>query len=554
MTRRAPRVALLLLLALVLCLAPGLGRAAGPERAKNVIILIADGCGSEQYTLARWYKGAPLAMDAMAMGQVRTRIANSVIADSAPAATAFACGVLSGQRVIGMAPAKATLPGLPQPREPYRPLATVAEGARLAGKSVGLVATSRITHATPAAFLAHTPTRHQENDIMSQMLHQGATVLLGGGRRHCLPQGQGGSRKDGRDLWAWLGARGYQRPRDARELMAIKSGKVVGLFAASHLSAEIDRPDLAPKQPSLLQMTQKALELLSANPEGFLLVVEGSQIDWACHANDPAHLLGDLLAYDQAVGAALEFARRDGHTLVLAFSDHNTGGMSLGNTASETNYTNLPAERLLAPLRRMKRSAMAIWRGLDSPPDQAQIIVALKKYWGVTPSPAQARDMLAIGAKSKQYPKKFQPWYGLGQVFSRDFTVIGWTTHGHTGGDVPLFTHGPGSPVGTLDGPALGRAIAQALGLDLAALNQRLFVEAGAAFGPQQVSLVQGPKGGQSLVIRHQGQEARLPLNQNRLILKGESIPLEGVVVHAAPTGKTYIPRQAVELIKAAKR
>lgn len=537
--------AMLWLLLLALPLA-----APGAQRPRNVIVMIADGCGGEQYTLARWRKGAPLALDAMAVGQVRTHIANSVIADSAPAATAFATGVMSGQRVIGMAPAEATLPGLPAPPEPYRPLATVAEGARLAGKSVGLVATSRLSHATPAAYLAHVTSRYQENDIMEQMLHQGAAVLLGGGRRHCLPQAQGGKRGDGQDLWARLSGQGYQLPQSARELDRVQPGKVAGFFAASHMAAEIDRPSLAPGQPTLAEMTAKALEILSANPQGFFLLVEGSQIDWACHANDPAHLLGDLLMFDQAVGVALEFAKKDGHTLVLAFSDHNTGGMSLGNRATQIDYMTTGLEQLLAPLKAMRMSAPALWRTLGDNPNPVSLRRALKKHWGAVVSPAEAQAMIAAAGLAKLYPKKYEPWYGVGEIFCRAYTVVGWTTHGHTGGDVPLFAYGPGSPQGTVDGPGLGRLTARALGLDLEALGQRLFVEAGGAFGPGRVSLRQEASGQRVVEISRDGGVARLPLNQNRLLLNGGEITLEGVVVHAQPTGKIYLPRQAVELIK----
>ncbi|WP_338603316.1 alkaline phosphatase [Desulfoferula mesophila] len=527
--------------------------APGAPPPRNFIVMIADGCGSEQYTLARWYKGAPLALDTMAVGQVRTYIANSVIADSAPAATAFATGVRSGQRVIGMAPAETTLPGLPAPAEPYRPLATVAEGARLAGKSVGLVATSRLSHATPAAYLAHVPSRYQESDIMEQMLHQGATVLLGGGRRLCLPQAQGGKRGDGQDLWARLSGRGYQLPRSAEELAQAKPGKVAGFFAGSHLAAEIDRPTLAPGQPTLEAMTAKALEILDANPKGFFLMVEGSQIDWACHANDPAHLIGDLLMFDRAVQVALDFAKKDGHTLVLAFSDHNTGGMTLGNASTQIDYMTTGLEQMLAPLRAMRMSAPAIWRTMGDNPNPVKLRRALREHWGAAVSPSEAQAMIAAASQAKLYPKKYEPWFGVGEIFCRSHTVVGWTTHGHTGGDVPLFAYGPGSPHGTLDGPQLGRFTAQALGLDLKALSQRLFVEAQQAFGPERVSLRQEASGQRVVEIRRQGGAARLPLNQNRLLLDGREIALEGVVVYAEPTGKIYLPRQAVELIKAPK-
>ncbi|MFO7709350.1 MAG: alkaline phosphatase [Desulfobacterales bacterium] len=129
--------------------------------AKNVIVLIADGCSSEQHTFARWFKGVPLSYDPYQVGAIKTFIADSVIADSAPAATAFATGVRTNGRFISVGPNADVLSTLPQPPKDlhYRPLATVLEGATLLKKATGIVATSRVTHATPAAFVAHTDSR-----------------------------------------------------------------------------------------------------------------------------------------------------------------------------------------------------------------------------------------------------------------------------------------------------------------------------------------------------------------------------------------------------------
>ncbi len=273
-------------------------------QAKNVILLIPDGCSSEQYTLARWSKGQPLAFDSILTGAVRTFIADSVVADSAPAATAYATGVRTSDKFISVGPrAAGRLAILPAPAEglPYRPLATVLEGAKLQGKAVGLVATARVSHATPAAFAAHTPERDQELAIMTQLVHHDLDVVLGGGAALLLPEAQGGKRTDGADLRAVLQKRGYQLAANREELARVKAGKLYGLFAPGHLEPDIDRATFAPGQPSLAEMTQKALAILSQSPKGFFLMVEGSQVDWACHANDPAHLLSELLAYDRAV-------------------------------------------------------------------------------------------------------------------------------------------------------------------------------------------------------------------------------------------------------------
>jgi alkaline phosphatase len=231
---KTPSAGRLTALALALVLILGLvslGQAATPA-VKNIILLIPDGCSSEQYTLTRWVKGQPLAQDAILAGGVRTYIADSVVADSAPAATAYATGLRTADKLIGLAPpSEGTLPGQASPPgQAFRPLATVLEAARLLGKSTGLVATSRITHATPAGFAAHVSHRDQEQAIAKQMAHQGLTVFLGGGRGQFLPADQGGKRQDGLDLWAELRQRGYQTVRDRQQLLAVKGGKVAGLL------------------------------------------------------------------------------------------------------------------------------------------------------------------------------------------------------------------------------------------------------------------------------------------------------------------------------------
>ena len=178
-----------------------------------------DGCGDEQLTLARWYKGRPLALDGFRTGAVKSFIADSVIADSAPAASAYATGVRTSGKVISLGPRSKTIPGVPAPSPDLvlKPCATVLEGARLLGKSTGLVVTCRISHATPAAYVAHVPNREMEQDITEQAVYQNLDVVFGGGRNFLLPGNAGGARQDQEDLTAVLRERrlsaGRQRCR-----------------------------------------------------------------------------------------------------------------------------------------------------------------------------------------------------------------------------------------------------------------------------------------------------------------------------------------------------
>jgi alkaline phosphatase len=439
----------------------------------------------------------------------------------------------------------------------YRPLATVLEGARLKGMATGIVATSRVTHATPAAYIAHVPNREMENDIMEQAVYQDIDVVFGGGRRHLLPVAEKGRRTDGENLLSVLQARGYLIVGNREEMMKLKKGKVYGMFASSHMQAEIDRPEFAPAEPTLEEMTTKAIELLSQSPKGFFLMVEASQIDWACHANDPAHLLSDMTQHDKAVKAALDFAKKDGSTLIMALSDHDTGGMRIGNYATSKTYSQIKLHQLtkpvrqdalLDPLKQMKLSADGMWRKMGKDVTPAKLKAVVKTYWNLDITDEDATRIIAIG---KDYPD--DPYYGVGEVLSSRYTTIGWSSHGHTGGDVPLYAYGPGSPKGLLDGPEIGLVTAKALDIDMDMLNKRLFVEAAPAFKESRVEVDMRDMYNPVVVITRDGKTAKLPVNKNILMVDGKEILLEGIVVYAPDTRKAYVPQQAVNLIKYAK-
>ena len=536
--------------------------AAPTKPVKNVIVLIADGCGAEHYTLARWYRGYPLALDGILVGAVQTYIADSVVADSAPAASAFATGTRTSDKVISVGPGPVTLPCVPEPAPGmrYRPRATVLEGARLLGKSTGVIATARVSHATPAAYMAHVPSRKQEDDIMEQAVYQRVDVVLGGGADELIPKSAEGKRADGEDLRKILEELGYQQPATRQELQQIESGKVFGMFSAGPMSPEIDRPALRPEEPTLAEMTAKALQLLSKNPHGFLLMVEGSQVDWADHANDPAHLLSDLLAFDDAVKAALDFAKRDGQTLLLAMSDHNTGGLTIGNQRTNYNYSQMSVNELLGPFKRMRLSAAGIWdklcgdRGRDAVKpkqmDPQAVQRAVQEYWSITIDLSAAQEILDIAARQRP---AYAHW-AIGEVVCREATCLGWTTHGHTGGDVPLFAYGPKRPRGLIAAPDIARITARALGLHLLALNQRLFVDARQALPEAQIDVEEASPENRVVKIVAGERKAELPVNKSLLVLDGQPVELEGVVVCAPPLApqapcRVFLPQQALQKI-----
>lgn len=274
----------------------------------NVIILISDGCDEAIQTVARWYKGSDLQLDGLASTSVKNHMANSVITDSAAAATAVACGQKTTGSFLSVGPRTEDLLSIYNPgdmAEPYAPIASVLEAAKYVNKSTGLVATSTVSHATPAAFGSHIDNRGDEEAIMEQLVYNNIVVVLGGGKELLLPAPHftntttGGNRSDCQNLSLVLQERGYQVVDNRQDFLAIETGKIWGLFQPKNLSPEVDRPET---EPSLSEMTRKAIELLSQNKEGFLIVVEGSQIDLAAHNNDVSTLtcvrcFGELLSH-----------------------------------------------------------------------------------------------------------------------------------------------------------------------------------------------------------------------------------------------------------------
>jgi alkaline phosphatase len=312
------------------------------EHARNVILLIGDGMGFSQTTLARmdkadWnlsqYENTSLCMDEMERtGYVSTFSANSFVTDSAPASTAMATGYKTNNGVISQ-DAEA-IQGLRDGKN----LTTILEIAEDAGLSTGIITTTRITHATPAAFYAHVDNRDNESEIADQLLSSGVEVALGGGISYFIgtndssPASGKGKRNDDRNLIDEATAIGYAFVYNGTafdEVDAANTSKLLGLFDNSHMLYELQRLNSSNREPSLAAMTEKAISLLSQNPKGFFLMVEGGRIDHACHERSLDNTTADTLAFDEAVERALEFARTNNQTLVIVTADHECGGLVL---------------------------------------------------------------------------------------------------------------------------------------------------------------------------------------------------------------------------------
>lgn len=281
-------------------------------KPKRVIVLIGDGMGVAQlYAGYTANKGQLNILGMPVVGFHFTYSANNYITDSAAGGTALASGVKTNNGAIGVDANGHKVP-------------SILHLSENKGVATGLVSTSAITHATPASYIAHVPSRGSYEDIALDFLQTDIDVFIGGGRKHFE------QRADGRNLSEELRKKGYNVSYSLSEVEANNHPRMAVLTADEHNGKADERGDMLPKA------TKKALEVLKNNKNGFFLMVEGSQIDWGGHQNDLAYIVGEMLDFDKAVGKALEFAAADKHTLVIVTADHETGGMSLvgGNIAN----------------------------------------------------------------------------------------------------------------------------------------------------------------------------------------------------------------------------
>lgn len=512
------------------------------EPVKNVIVVMADGTGSTHTTVSRWMNGAPLVSEEYVTGAIRTYAADSLVTDSAPAATAFATGKKSNTKLVGVLPYRATLPGAnASEEEKYRPVATILEAAKLKGKSTGLIATSNIQHASPAGYSAHTGNRSDYNDIAMQQVYQDIDVVFGGGRQYLLPEQAGGVRKDGKNLEMTLKERGYGIVKDRQEMKAWSGGKVWGLFAADAMAYEMDRKILIPDEPSLAEMTESALQVLSKNPNGFFLFVEASKVDWASHANDPIGVVSDVLAWDEAVEIAVNFAKKNPGTLVLAFSDHGNGGMSLGSKKTDTSYDKLPLDDLVIPLKKAQLTGEGVEFVLGEDRSEQNIRKIVSEYFGVT-------DLSKEEIRSIQKSKTGEMNYVLGPIISNR-SVIGWTTNGHTGEDLFLYAYGPGKYTGTIDNTDLAMIQEKSLGLNLSQVDALLYQEIPASLLAYQLeNQLTGSE--PKLIIRNGNKQAELIYSTDLLRIGEKELHLGSLAIYIKETGKSYISEEAVKQIK----
>jgi len=368
-------------------------------KAKNIIFMVPDGMGLSNVTAARIFKngpdGDPLNLETLPhIGYQRTHSADSVTTDSAASASAWASGEKYRNGEISCHDDDQD--GKCEPA----PVPTILELAKEKGKATGLIATSSITHATLAAFGAHVHTRDCEKEIARQYVQVSTVdVVLGGGMQrfsaadvHADKCGTFG------DFVADAEKRGYVVVRSKKEMDGAASAgttKMLGLFASIGKTPELFRvyPEepYPTDEPTLPQMTAAALEVLEKDQDGFFLLVEGSQIDWANHRNELPYQICETLAFDDAVKIVLHWVNEDPdrkmHTLVIVAPDHETGGFSITGHKAKLYESGALVEGLWATKKHTAGDVMIWSQGpgsqfLGKPLDNTEIYRVMKNVLG----------------------------------------------------------------------------------------------------------------------------------------------------------------------------
>ncbi|HQZ28241.1 MAG: alkaline phosphatase [Verrucomicrobiales bacterium] len=402
--------------------------AANDGQARNVIFMVSDGMNLGAPSLAKLFRQRSGGTEPhwtksyrerpVVRALVETYSASSCVTDSAAAASAWGIGERITNGMLNILP-------------DGRPLPTLHEKLQKVGKRTGLVTTATITHATPAGFAATSKDRGKEPDIAEQYLDRKVDVLLGGGIKNFSD-----------DLRKKYSSAGYGFVGDRKALQKVggEAGTpLLGLFSDGHMPFELDRlndPKLDLSVPRLAEMTGAALRQLDGSPEGFFLLVEGARIDHAGHANDAAASIHDQLAFDDAIGVALDYIDKHPDTLLVITTDHGCGGIQMngvkgnpdeqfgpGSYAGSNSYFDR-LQGFRHSFEWMKADGVAALSG-------PKLAAAFEKYTGLKLTEDQTK--LAQGLKDR-----------VGAVVF-EHTGVGWTSQNHTGELVEFCAFGPGS-------------------------------------------------------------------------------------------------------------
>lgn len=563
-----------LLLSALVAMMPFLLMAQSVAPAKNVILMISDGTSLSTVSLARWYQRLKdpsqqkLFVDPYLSGTILTYCSNAPIGDSAPTTSTYMTGVPSIQGFVATYPfsdGENDLVPL-DPSMEYRPLMTLMQATSiLQGRKIGLVMTSEFSHATPADCVASSYKRSNYKWIVPQMVHNNIDVVFGGCAMLLDHSQVEYLKKNGYDVFK----------NDLSSLTNYNGKKVWSLFGPMDVAYDLDAKDGT--DPRIDEMTAAAIKALDGSDEGFMLMVEGSKVDWAAHANDPVAMATDFLAFDRAIGVALDFAKKDGNTVVIVTSDHGNSGLSIG-TRRLKNYAGASLTEVFGPLTDIKLTSVGMERFIQSL-DADDIASEFEKNAGFSLTDQEA-DVIRIlsdlkGKKGEDRQVVVDKLRELGistEEASRnkgDFSSLSsyiaslyrkqmgleFTTGGHTGEEVFLATYAPTQEqrlMGFNTNLELHEYMRQLLGLESSMLDltKEYFAPHSELFKGMKYEMKGKDSVDMVLTVKHNKHTLVIKPFTTIVELDGKEQLLPISTVYSPKTEQMYISNSVLELLK----
>lgn len=507
--------------------------------------MIPDGTATGILTASRWYRQyqgekAALAVDPYLCGSVNTFSLNAPIGDSAPTTSCYMTGIPQREGNISIYPLVDSVNDLVSldPSRSYQPLVTILEAMKYQQqKATGLVVTAEFPHATPADCAAHHYSRKEFGILASQMAYNNLDIVFGGGTGLITE-----------DISSRLQATGTLLLKDDVESFRRFDGKekIWALFGEKDIPYDLDRDSML--YPSLAEMTDKAICRLNQDENGFFLMVEGSRIDWAAHANDVVGCISEYLAFDKAVEVAIDFARKDGETAVVVLPDHATGGFSIGRRGG-VKYNRITLEQLLGKLPQYKRTAKGLEEILSST-DKNSIKAVFRSYTSIELNEEQFEDLLSVLNKKEADYMEISNGKNLESTIAEimnSYTYFGFTSGGHTGEDVFLSVYHPAGessmPVGKNSNVEINKYL-----FDLAGLDKTLEMQTREVFSRHQdvffsySYFIDRSNEFPVLIIKKGKNTLKIPAFKSEIFYNEKRIDVGSVVVYIDKNETFYLP------------
>lgn len=515
------------------------------KQTKNLIIMIPDGTSSTVLPATRWYKFTQdstqnyLHIDSLITGMVRTYQSNAPVPASSAAMSAYMTGHLHTSANISVYPE--SYPGQDMfyvdTTKKFQPLVTVFEAAKLNGKAIGAVTTVRFFHATPAAIASHTVHREENKAIISQMVSQGLDVVMGSGVNYLDEDFQETLKEKNISIYK----------NDVEAFRKHKDGKMWALWSKREMSYEIDRDSSL--EPSLTEMSMKAIELLSKNKEGFCLLIEGGRVDHAAHANDPITLIKEFKAFDDAVGTVVDWARKDGNTTVVVVPDHGTAMINFPRE-DYGKYDKTCADSIFLNLAQVELSSKKLMQVLAENP-KADIRKVFKEKTGIDLTPSQYGELIKYYDVEEDDYMKVATSNNLQAIIGQIFlsaTNMDFISSRHTMEDVFLGGYHPKGqePRGIIRNLDLNKYLCEVMGFPktLDEYTAENFVKHTELFEGAEFEIENPEDITPLLVIKQNGKTLKTRAYSNYVEIDNQRVKTELPIVYIGATQSFYLPKK----------